>query len=619
MTHRIQEADSTLPRPEAPDDLELDRQELTRSSLSAETERLREGFGLPIRLLPLPREGTRGALREYTLGLNRLISGQAARVWPLLARHLPPDCVPELEPLFKARFRPLWQREEMADLRARDARSLSEEWHRRIDADVYWGALSGALRDDQDFAAIWGSLSVGDFDVDGRGKDYTTGMEYFQAARSFGIETLLELFGDLGGRGSGTYLDVLGGDGYILRILQASRKMRETGLLVLPAATLALDAAEPGLDALRREILRRCGGPLVLLVTERGAETSSGARLVAVGAGELTLGEPFELAAAELDILHSERAVRWRVDEPPVTGFAALLARAVEVMGEILAADAGTGREPLMVTNDISPHMFRSAGLWGAPTREDARRLSRTFRPETFDGILFAYGSHHVSEIDAAIRQSFLVLRPGGRLVVHDFLDEGQVGRWFHEVVDKHSRTGHDFPHLGPVQLAVYAYLAGFRDVQLYEMEDPFVFAVPEAGGASARDVACTYLLGMYGMTESFGGQLDRFEPAVREFLTYPEIGNEPLFAQDLVYVPRRAVVVSARRPAEPGALTDGDRTLIPRIRELLAGDPADLLRRLEAPPEVARVWFPGDGTRWGLSIEHQRAWLDGFQALSAG
>ncbi len=496
MTRRTpEEVDSMISRPSpeasaAPAD---GREELTRGSLSAEALRWREGCDLPVRLLPLPREGTRGALREHTLGLNRLIAREGGAA-PSAAHPGAP-------------FHPLWRREELAALGSLGEETLSAEWRRRIAAEPHWAPLAAALRPEQDFAAIWRSLAAGDFDLSGRGKDYTTGMEYFQAARAFGIEALLDLL--RAADGGGLHLDVLGGDGYILRILQASRALRA-------------GHPEPG--------------------------------------------------------------------GPPA---------------------------PVMVTNDISPHMFRSAGLWGAPTRENADHLARTFRPASFDGVLFAYGTHHVAAIAAAIGQSFQVLRPGGRMVVHDFLDEGQVGRWFHEVVDRHSRTGHDFPHLGLVQPAVHAYLAGFRDVALHEMEDPFVFAVPEGSGRDARDIACTYLLGMYGMTASFGGQRDRFEAAVQELLTYPEIGNEPLFARDLVYVPRRAAVVSARRPAAPGAFTDADRALIRRLGELLAGDPAELVRRLELPPEVARAWFPDDGSRWGVSPGEQRTWLAWERSLA--
>jgi SAM-dependent methyltransferase len=563
-------------------------EELTRTVLSAEASRLRD-VGLPIRLLPMPREGTRAALREYTLSLNQIIAGQAShpRVWSFVQHHLPADRAAEFEPLFKAHFHPLWTQDELNSL---DEQELHHEWRRRASRMARWSPAFRAIRQDREFSEVWRSLEAGDFDVSGRGKDYTAGMQYFQAARAFGVECLLELLGLHANRG-GLYLDVLGGDGYIMRILEATRAMREKRLLVLPAAHTQLapgDRIETSpLELLLQRVLEMAEGVLVLLVTPPSEGTRS-ARLIGMHGAGMAVGDPFELPERELDWLLAERSVAWLGGKPVATGLAAILRR----VADELTASAGAGHPPLMITNDISSHMFRSAGLWGFPTREDARLLPRTFREGSLDGVLFAYGTHHVTSLDEAFRASIDVLRPDGRIVVHDFLDEGRVGRWFHEVVDRHSRTGHDFPHLGPVQLAVSLYLAGFRNVELYEMEDPFVFSVPEESTATARHVAFTYLLGMYGMTESFGGRLDRFGELLHEVLSYPEIGNEPHLGEggeDLVYVPRRAVVVSARRPEDgPWApLDEADTSLVRVLTGLLSAGPG-----------------------WGVTPETRRQWL---------
>lgn len=590
---------------------QLPGEELTRTVLSAEASRLRDELGLPIRLLPMPREGTRDALREYTLSLNQIIAGQVAHphVWSFVQHHLPPDRAAEFEPLFKAHFHPLWTREELSGVGERE---LHDEWRRRAAGQARWSPGLRAVRQDRDFSAVWRSLETGDFDVSGRGKDYTAGMQYFQAARAFGVECLLELLGLHANRG-GLFLDVLGGDGYIMRILEATRAMREKRLLVLPVVHTQLAPGDrietSSLEILLHRVLKMADGVLLLLVTPPSGEGAScGARLIGMHGAGVAVGDPFELPERELAWLLAERSVAWLGGQPVATGLAAILRR----IADELTAGAGPGHAPLMITNDISSHMFRSAGLWGLPTREDARLLPRTFREGSLDGVLFAYGTHHVTSLDEAFRASLDVLRPEGRIVVHDFLDEGQVGRWFHQIVDKHSRTGHDFPHLGPVQLAVSLYLAGFRGVELYEMEDPFVFSVPEGSPFKAREVAATYLLGMYGMTESFGERLDRFEELLHEVLSYPEIGNEPFLGEDLVYVPRRAVVVSASRPEDgPWApLSESDAALVGRLTELLKADPASLPALRNVPPEVGATWFGQDGSRWGVTPETRRQWL---------
>lgn len=565
-------------------------EELTRTVLSAEASRLRD-LGLPIRLLPMPREGTRAALREYTLSLNQIIAGQVShpQVWSFVQHHLPADRAAEFEPLFKAHFHPLWTRDELEGL---DEQELGREWRRRAGRTPRWSPALRAIRQDREFSEVWRSLEAGDFDLSGRGRDYTAGMQYFQAARAFGVECLLELLGLHANRG-GLYLDVLGGDGYIMRILEATRAMREKRLLVLPVAHTQLAPGErietSPLELLLHRVLEMAEGVLVLLVTPPAEDGASrNARLIGMHGAGVAVGDPFELPERELAWLQAERSVAWLGGKPVATGLAAILRR----VADELTAGAGAGHPALMITNDISSHMFRSAGLWGFPTREDARLLPRTFREGSLDGVLFAYGTHHVTSLDEAFRASLDVLRPDGRIVVHDFLDEGRVGRWFHEIVDRHSRTGHDFPHLGPVQLAVSLYLAGFRGVELYEMEDPFVFSVPEESPATARHVAFTYLLGMYGMTESFGGRLDRFEEVIREILSYPEIGNEPHLGddgEDLVYVPRRAMVVSARRPEDgPWApLGETDAELVRVLTGLLSAGPG-----------------------WGVTAETRRQWL---------
>ena len=590
-----------------------DESRLTRPELSGEAVRLRDGFGLPIRLLPQPREGTRAVLRDYTLSLNRLISGLVcdAQVWALVERCLPPTCAADFEGLFKVRFDPLWERGELEALHSQGATLLRQEWGRRAAESRRWSGASAIFRNDHDLAGVWEGLPVGDFDISGRGKDYTTGMEYFQAARAFGIECLLDLL-EQSQDPQGVYLDVLGGDGYILRILEASRKMRERRLVVLwvKGDPFAGGADSPEVQALAEEIQAKVEGLLALVLSAPAADGNGlrQARLLGTGPAGLLVGEPVALRESDLLDLSTKPFLAWIEGEHELRDLASLL-RLIHDHAE----RAVDGHRPLIVTNDISPHMFYSAGLWGLPTREDARRLSRTFNEGSLHGVLYAYGTHHVTEIEPSLREAFRILRPGGRIVVHDFLDEGQVGKWFHEIVDKHSRTGHDFAHLGPIEIAVYLFLAGFRDVDLYEMEDPFIFSVPDSSSTNARDVACTYLLGMYGMTQSFGGERERFEQIVAQILTYPEINNVPLFAPDLVYIPRRAAVATATRPGGETAdrVSAEDASLIALLDKLLSADPQELLDRQAVAPEVAARWFGEDGRRWGLSREAQRSWFE--------
>jgi len=476
---------------------------LIRPTLSPEAARLREGLGLPIRLLPAARCGTRSALWQDSTDLNRLIAGESVSraSWSPRAAGCPGGSPADRRVRCDLCFDPFWHPPEIETLERLDGLSMRAEWRRRLRRSACWAAAGAAFAPEHDFFEDWSDGACGDFGADGRGKDYTDGMAHFQAARAFGVESLLEhLEVDRGG----LFLDVLGGDGYVMRLLEASRRLRS-------------DDGSSSPDAV-----------------------------------------------------------------------------------------------PLMITNDISRHMFYRAGLWGLATREDAHSLSRTFRPGSLDGVLFAYGTHHVLGFESAVREAATILRPGGRLVVHDFLGEGKVGRWFRQVVHPESRTGHDFAHPSPIQMAVYLLLAGLRDVQIFEMDDPFVFAAAPDGDEDARRLACTYLAGMYGLTESFQGQHDRLQRLAEEILCYPEIGNVARFDRDLVYVPRRAMVVSGRRPLDGDApFADADTRLIERIAELLDAPPEKVLARVPVEPEVASVWFAGGDLRWNLSLEECRRWAD--------
>ncbi|HEU0077804.1 MAG TPA: methyltransferase domain-containing protein, partial [Longimicrobiaceae bacterium] len=315
------------------------------------------------------------------------------------------------------------------------------------------------------------------------------------------------------------------------------------------------------------------------------------------------------LSGAELLRLVSSGEAAWLADAP-----------GAEPVADRAAAFVAAGRDrqggALIVTNDISPHMFYRAGLWGLPSREDATQLSRTFLADSLDGVLFAYGTHHIPDMFDATREARLVMKPGAVVVVHDFFDEGPAGQWFHHVVDKHSKTGHDIPHIGPVQMAVVLFAAGFQELELHETQDPFFFAC-DGAGTKAKDLALHYLLGMYGMEHSFKHRMDHFEEVVKTVLTYPEVDETPVFTDEWVYVPRRAVVARARRPegATP-RYSASDLALIRTITELFRLEPDEVMRRASAPEEIRQYWFGVDGSRWGVSRERQQEWLDWAKAI---
>lgn len=579
--------------------------------LSVAARRTVEGLGIPMTALPGVEAEDPVFLREHSRALNRLIGGDAAdtEVSAVLEGHAGGSAFEPLRRQNPVSFSPLWDPTELRAVEERPLEGLADVWRERLGATERWAGAAAALRPGVDHAAVWREILGGDFDLSGRGEEYTRGMESFQASRWTGARTLLRLLGALGGRG--VYLDVLGGDGYVWRLLEAEKRTAEPRLLLVrdEGMELAHGALLPAdVRALALSVRRAHAAVSVLAVGAeapaprgaRGEPRSFTARLLSAEAGGLRVSGAFTLSETEVAHLAGSRQT------VEVEGGAALEERAAAALAR---AGAAAG-DAVVVTNDISPHMFTRAGMWGMPTREDARSLSRTFHEASFDGVLFAYGTHHIEDMFAAAREARAVLRPGGAAVMHDFFDEGPAGQWFHRVVDKRSKTGHDFPHIGPVQMAVVLFAAGFRDVSLHEIQDPFLFACEE-GEVRAREMALDYLLGMYGMAEGFRDGLGELEGFIHEILTYPEVGEVPIFGESFVYVPRRAVVARAVCPAGDDApYSAADRALLRALAALFRDGEAQVAARAGAPDDVARYWFPGGGTRWGIAPEGQAAFL---------
>ncbi|HEX8693633.1 MAG TPA: methyltransferase domain-containing protein [Longimicrobium sp.] len=572
--------------------------------LSADARLLAAGAGLPIATLPRGAGRDRAALRQYVRALNDLIVGPGASspTWKLLRAAVPPR---ELAGLSAADLRlglaPLWDAGELAAIEALSLEELEAEWRRRIADRIPEGAaVVGA---DQRYAGIWRDLPGGDFDTEGRGRDYTAGMRAFPACRALGVQSLLSLLGAFE-PGPRVYLDVLGGEGYVWRLLEAKRQLAQRQVVVLPGAELGADGDPAHLPAPLADLLRRTAlaDPDAVIVAVHAPDAPASpcaGRLVGMADGRARVSGPLALSGADL--------VEWLRGRPAGDG-AAGAAGALEPM---LRA-RGRRQAPVMITNDVSRHMFYRAGLWGMPTREDALRLSRTFRADSLDGVLCAYGTHHIPDIYAALRESHAILKPGGCMVVHDFLDRGPVGNWFHDVVDPYSKTGHDMPHIGPVEMAVHLFRAGFRGVELFEINDPFIFTAEPDDELGARDLALRYIMGMYGMSESFAHRLDDLEALIHRVLAYPELGETAVFERDFAFIPRRAVVARAYKP-HPGhgpRFSESDAALIEALGRALRASPDDLQRRAGGPPEATRSWFGEGGSRWGLSAADQQSWL---------
>jgi SAM-dependent methyltransferase len=151
---------------------------------------------------------------------------------------------------------------------------------------------------------------------------------------------------------------------------------------------------------------------------------------------------------------------------------------------------------PTIYTADISKFMIDACHAQPLPcVRQSATRS--LFRDNVLDGVLIAYGSHHLDSKarQLAVREAHRTLRADGRLVLHDFEIGGRCAKWFDNIVHPYSRTGHPHAHFSRQEMFHLLTSAGFRDVRVFEIVDPFTLH-----GSSPDEAKHNAIMHMYDM-----------------------------------------------------------------------------------------------------------------------
>lgn len=154
---------------------------------------------------------------------------------------------------------------------------------------------------------------------------------------------------------------------------------------------------------------------------------------------------------------------------------------------------------PNILTSDLSEEMIRGAVEYGIPALwQPAQQL--LLKDRSMDGVILAYGTHHIPRAQRLIvcKEGFRVLKYGGRFVLHDFEEGSPVARWFKEIVDRYSYTGHDVPHFTREEIASYLIEAEFRSVNVHYVYDPFI--ISGKSEPELRKNLSRYLMEMYGL-----------------------------------------------------------------------------------------------------------------------
>lgn len=229
-----------------------------------------------------------------------------------------------------------------------------------------------------------------------------------------------------------------------------------------------------------------------------------------------------------------------------------------------------------LITGDMSARMVEHALAAGLPAvRQRAHELVHA--DETLDGVLLAYGTHHLGldERAAAAHEAYRVLKPGGRVAMHDFDQHGQVSTFFGEVVARHSLVGHPYPHFTAEEMAGYLTAAGFQHIDVRPIYDPIVTTGDTR--QAALDALADYMSDMYGLVRLTAAEEGRDAYRARVLDVLDEV-----FRYTPDELPGDGSETVTRITADPDG--SGYRAELPRVALLATATKPSVTPRRNAP-----------------------------------
>ena len=198
---------------------------------------------------------------------------------------------------------------------------------------------------------------------------------------------------------------------------------------------------------------------------------------------------------------------------------------------------------PTIISADLSGFMVNACLAQKFPCIRQSATQS-LLRDSVLDGVLIAYGSHHLNynSRKAAAIEAFRTIKDGGRFVLHDFEIGAPAANWFDKVVHPFSRTGHPYPHFSQNEMLTLLENAGFKNISVFSMQDPFILKGSSAEGARVN--ALMHLYHMYDLIKIANSQADilrQLETYVRNI--FGEIQVEQTVSGYTATIPRQALV----------------------------------------------------------------------------
>lgn len=154
---------------------------------------------------------------------------------------------------------------------------------------------------------------------------------------------------------------------------------------------------------------------------------------------------------------------------------------------------------PLIITSDLDSDQISAALKDGfLAIRQPAQ--DTLFKSNTFDAILFAYGTHHlpVSTRPEAWREAYRLLNDQGRIIVQDFETGTPTEKWYSEVLHLTTKTGHACTHFTANQLRDDLIDSGFKNVEIHYIYDAFILCGDTEEEALVNGIR--HIVNLFGM-----------------------------------------------------------------------------------------------------------------------
>jgi SAM-dependent methyltransferase len=159
-------------------------------------------------------------------------------------------------------------------------------------------------------------------------------------------------------------------------------------------------------------------------------------------------------------------------------------------------------QSPHFLNSDISYFMYRDSiknGLFAVWQNADELFW---LKDNSLDAAIFAYGTHHINNRLQAVQEAVRVLKPGGRLVFHDFEVGSAVDQWFSNVVSIYA-TPHPYPHFTKEEMLYLAQTVGLRNIKIQYIDDPFIITA-ETEHEALQSLG-KYAINLYGLKQLNG------------------------------------------------------------------------------------------------------------------